>query len=286
MYSSFHSLANNAVLLRDTVKGAIVLVEGPTDHRTMGRLLCPDAGLVVAYGKKLVLDAMERLSEQTKPGFLGLVDSDFDSVNGLSLPEGVFTWDCHDLEMTVLKSSAFDSIQNHFCVPDKVQRFLETNGFSSLREALLERAAELGALRWISEVDSLGLPFDRVNLRRSIDPITLKLDVGKVTRSALNFLTGSQRGANELADQAIDLSGAGHEHLHLVRGHDVFEIFAIGLKRTLATLGNGAPSASALEKSALACFSAQDFQATDLYDALSEWESRNAEFPLLPRGTS
>jgi hypothetical protein len=279
---SVSDVANTALLLRDTKAGGIAVVEGPADSRFLSRLIRPEAATVVASGKPYVGPAIARIRQLGYSGFLGIVDADFDGLEGRSQPPGVLAWDFHDLEVMGICSAAFEAVVHHFCVAAKVQRFLGTSGHNTVCEALLERAAPLGALRLVSERGQHKFSFDKVRLRRFIDARTLTVNIDGVIGSCLQRSCASQQGLAEIRSRVDDTLGQGLDVRHLVRGHDVTTLFSAGLRRALASLGQKAPTAEVIEAALLATYSADDFKQTAIYGAIQAWEdANNRRYPFL-----
>lgn len=282
MLGSPIDVANAALLLRDTIKGAILIVEGSSDLRLLERLLSPKAGFVMAGGKPRVLGALERIRSLGGTGFLGVVDRDFGSLEGVALPDDVFTWDHHDLEITLVASDAFEILVRHFCVENKLIGFLGNPTCDRLRAALLNVAGPLGALRGLSARDSMGLPFDRINLPRYIDRRTLTVNFPRLVRAVLQERYRSQQGANDLIQACLNMIDGCHDLRDVVRGHDLLTIMAVGLEGAFASFGDAAPTCVVLEATLMSIFAMEHFRSTSLYTQLNDWAARNPRYPMMP----
>lgn len=275
MHLTAADIANTALLLRDSDDGGIVIVEGPTDSRTLERMLSPRSRRVVAGTKSLVYGAIERINEAAGVGIIGVADRDFDTILGREEHPYVLSWDRRDLEMTVVYSEAFDILMAELCSTEKVTRFVENVGAKSLRDALIERLALLGATRVVSERDGLRLPFRDVPMDRCIDRNTLEVDVGRVIRSCLQMKHDHQRGSGEILELSREVCDSTADKSWLVTGHDVAFLMAAGLAKCLGSHGNRRPSPEVIEAALLSAFSPEMFRRTELFDRLRRWESAN-----------
>src|SRR6267378_656553 len=92
-------IANEIRLKRSHHPGAFLVLEG-RDDRLLNEVLT-DRGacqIVVGEGKERVLDIVSILEHDGFPGVLGLVDADFDRINGVAYGPNVVVTDGHDLE--------------------------------------------------------------------------------------------------------------------------------------------------------------------------------------------
>ncbi|MBU1865051.1 MAG: DUF4435 domain-containing protein [Actinobacteria bacterium] len=275
------------MLLRAAHPGPIVLVEGPSDKTVLERFVADGVGFIVCYGKPLLLGAIQLINTLGGVGFVGVVDRDHDELLGrpLSHPD-VIAWDHTDLETTVLCSPALDRYVSHTCSLDKVSSFLEDSPHVSIREALLDGAAEMGALRLLSERDGLNLPFDQVDLSRHLDTPRLRFKIDGAAGAVLQAARGSQAGLPYLVERVREVRSRTGDPRRVVNGHDASLVLTASLKRVLASYGNEAPSTRFVEGSLLAAFTLEDFTATAMYFALTHWQTVNPGYKLLPDPTS
>jgi hypothetical protein len=278
---SIEDVANTALLLRDTVAGAILILEGPEDARLLDRFL-PSVGIVIGHGKGTVIGAIRRLDSLQMPGFLGIVDNDFQALQGpADWGPNVAAWDYHDMEITVLASPALDAVSRHMCSPPKVTTFVHRMGADSLFEAALVAAKPLGVIRWLSASKELGLSFESIKLERFVQATTLAVNARGVVAACLQAKDESQRGLDALMAEVEAQLQQDLDLRHLCRGHDVMFLLARGLRRALATHGAAAPGVDAFKGSVLAAYSYDQFRETTLHSAMRDWERLNPNYAFL-----
>src|SRR6266576_1056786 len=89
------TLANEVSMLRASMTGAILVVEGIMDVRLYKKftLPTPHSRIIFADGKPLLLEAMRILEKRQTEGVLGICDADFDRVLGLASQSNVVNTD-------------------------------------------------------------------------------------------------------------------------------------------------------------------------------------------------
>src|SRR5262245_4711315 len=95
------TLAAQIRMERQIHKGAILIVEGPNDDRTLRNFLAADqCSIVIAFGKETGIEALKLLEDEGFPGVVCIVDADFDALVGkLYDCDSLISTDEHDLDM-------------------------------------------------------------------------------------------------------------------------------------------------------------------------------------------
>jgi hypothetical protein len=157
-----NSVAAEIVMLRAAAQKSILIVEGGTDERLMSVFvdfnLCD---VVISYGRDNALEALSELRLRVIPGILCILDLDYLELLE-QVPEGneiVFT-DEHDIEVMLIKSSAFDRLLAEMGSSKKLQA-LRARGVD-LRHIVRDAGHELGILRLLSQKDELNLTFRKL----------------------------------------------------------------------------------------------------------------------------
>ncbi|MCB9763753.1 MAG: DUF4435 domain-containing protein [Alphaproteobacteria bacterium] len=252
--------------------GAFLLVEGPDDRRFWTRHV-PDGGcrLHPCGGRQALVDAMAR----GVPGAAGVMDADFDHAEGRPCPHpGIARTDTHDLETLLIRSPALLGVLAELGQPERIARFEAAQG--PVRGALLARGLPLGALRWLSVREGLGLDLDRLSVRRFVDARTWDLDVHGLYAEAARLLGWP---AARLLGALDALPPA--DPWQVVQGHDLVRLLAVGLRRTL---GDNKPSVAGEERVAALLRTAldrTDLLETDMARALRRWQGANPPYQVL-----
>ncbi len=135
-------------------------VEGPSDASMWRRWLRWEP--VALGGKAGVLSAMASLAQAHVPGCVGIVDADFDRLDG-TLPSSsdVVVSESHDLECDLARSRALDALLAE--VADEASLRQLRGAAATFRDALAERALPFGLVRWT--FFARGVPYPASRLR-------------------------------------------------------------------------------------------------------------------------
>jgi len=262
-------LANEVRLKRTQFSGAFILVEGPTDSRFYRRFIDSDrCRLVVCFEKRLALEALEVLQSDGLPGVLGLVDSDFDILDGRASSANVVNCDCHDLDGMLIRSPALETVLHEHASLKKWSRFEGTFG-GTVRDWLLATARCLGYLRWSSIRRNWNLTFEGLHFGRFIDATDLSLDPAALCREVRNNSQAHHLDEKELSEAGWP-GDQGHDPWQLCCGPDMVELLTIGLRRGIGTC-QGLTSELTARALRLA-FSQSDFESSQLHSGLRSWE--------------
>ena len=244
-----------------------VLVEGETDQKLFAKLIDginTRVEMVHGGGVEPLRRTMSVLIQETKQ-VIGIRDADFlhldqqqETINFL------FLTDVHDAEMMILScDAAFKSVVAEYLASSLTDFYL-------LRKKILESIAFLGVIRWINNSESLELNFKGLSLAAFIDPIKLILDKQGCIQEIENRSPNKKRAVQE---QEIDAKLVGIlDYYNLCNGHD-FEK-ALALHITKKTIGKKGINDEDIGKSLRIAFRRQDFEATELYASLKQWEEQ------------
>jgi hypothetical protein len=273
-------------MMRQVFEGSILVVEGDDDSRFWKSRTHRDrCDIVIAYGKPNILGSMPRLDREAFGGALGVVDSDFDAMDGASLPSpNIVATDHHDIETMLICSPALDKVLIELGSAKKIRAFEQCAGHS-VREALLERALPLGRLRWLSSRERLGLQFRkrskdelrRIDYGKFVKRSTWAMEPQAMVKVVLNFSSRHDLDDRELMDQMAALPGK-HDPRQVCNGHDLIGILAIGLG---GVLGSRKPSLEELERQLRLAHEWNHLTATTLYHEIRGWEARNPPYRVL-----
>ena len=258
-------------------EGAFLLVEGKDDIRfwTPTSRRHTDCELVDGEGKRNVIGGIQKLDATSFVGVLGIVDSDYDSLIGISIEsDNLLLTDAHDLECLLCRSSALDKVLAEYGSRPKIERFENKTG-DDVRTGLLKRALIFGRLRWWAAVRSHPvIDLEGFSVRRFVDENTW------VTNEELLYATllGSPDDALELKRHIDKLPTA--DPWYVVHGHDMVEILRIGLRRTLGEIGTSV-GVEDIGRMLRAAMTPDDLQATKLWTDMRTWEAANRPYMVL-----
>ena len=265
------------IMNRQANQGSFLVLEGPDDHKFWRpRVALNACELVIGDGKPNVEGALVRLDKRGFLGALGIVDDDYDRLEGRTLPSpNLLATDAHDLESVLLRSSALDRVLAEFGDPAKIRRFEDPQDIT-VRAALLQRGLPFGRLRWLSLRLGWGLSFDHLRPERFADSKTWVVDQERlyaaVTATGVVESTETLKAATQMLPQTDPWS--------ICQGHDLISLLRIGLQRVLGDLkpNRGVGDIAALLRAA---YDERELHQGALGGSIDGWQSANPPYRVL-----
>ena len=273
-------IANEIRMKRSQHSGAFLLVEGRDDRLLMEKFTSPEAcKIVVAEGKQNVCEVIRILESTNFAGVLGLVDADFDRIEGTETASpNIVRPEYHDLETMLLCSPALDRILSEVGSQSKIENFQE-----HILKELIARALPIGLLRLHSLRTGLNLKFEGLQYSSWINPISFEANVRDLLQEVKNNSQRPDLVSEALTEGMQELGKACFEPRELCAGVDLIEILSVGLRRVLGTNQASAVNGVELRRYLRLSFSDQDFAASGLCKGIRRWEAANDKFHLLRR---
>ncbi len=267
--------ANQIRLRRSTFLGTFLLVEGSSDkvfyERFIDKIVCQ---IVVMAGKIRVIGVLDILEKASFNGVLGIVDADFDRLEG-SVHESLnlLRTDSHDLETMLINSPALDKVIAEFGSAEKIAKLNV-----DIRISLIEAGRSIGYLRWVSQCDGLNLKFSDLKFSKFIDEQTLHINEAALIQEVKNKSQALSLKTEDLQQRIADEKNKGFNPWQVCCGHDLVEILALGLRKTIGTMSVDVDS---LERSLRLAYEEVYFRKTQLWVNIRQWESNNQPFQVL-----
>lgn len=202
---------------------AAFVVEGPDDELLLSYHL-PRAVFFPAGGRSNVISAAEALERWRVKRFVALVDADYLPTP----PAPVRCYQGRDLEGMLVQLGALEILIDH---QGSRQKVANAGGSEALVARLVESASFLSALRAVNARDSLGLPFDSVDLFKKVDPNTLELSKRELCQALLARCSADVT-PDELVDAALKVEDDGLGP----SGKDVTGLAGVALRKLIGTL--------------------------------------------------
>lgn len=269
--------ANEIRMKRSQHMGSFLLVEGRDDRLFMEPFIGSACKIEVAQGKDNVCAVIEILEHDNFRRALGMVDADFDRIEGkqdrglnIVMPEG------HDLETMLILSPALDRILVEFGSSEKLEVFPE-----DVRKALFARALPLGRLRLYSFQHHLDLKFHGMNYAKWIDRKSFQPSIPKLIRTVRDHSQRHDLPEHSLEAGIREMANAGYHPREICNGTDLIEILAIGLRGRLGNNSATAVRGDVLRYSLRLAYAEQSLWHSDLGKAIRNWESRSRDFQVL-----
>lgn len=274
--------ANEIRLKRQIHKGCFLIVEGRDDRMFFEQFVeRHDCQVIVAGGKERVIEVIRILDADSIPGVVGVVDADFDHIEGhRNAINNLIVLETADLEALLIRSAALERVLIELGSGEKIAAY-----GGNIREALLAAAVSIGCLRLHSQRAGLGLTFRHLRYGRFVRLESLTIDVQALVREVVNR---SQRPGLTLDNVVQSVSATHlsvHDHWLVGFGSDMVEILAFGLRKTLGTNNAKDVEGRVVRRCLRLAFQWNDLNKTDLSRNLREWATRNSSYRVLrPEG--
>ena len=136
-----NEIANEIRMRRSQFSGTFLIVEGRDDRLFMENFISQSTCKIeVAEGKQRVCDVIYVLDKDNFDGVLGLIDADFDRIEGVpDRSQNLVMPDSHDLIMMLVNSPALDRVLTEHGSRKKLETFEE-----NVLQALIDRGAAGG----------------------------------------------------------------------------------------------------------------------------------------------
>jgi hypothetical protein len=283
----------NAIIQDKSFNGTYILVEGNNDYTLYRKFVNNDLCEVqIAFGKQNIIEAITILKARGYSNSIGILDSDFRNLEEqVKETENIFYTDYHDIETTILESEAFNSLIDNYCVEEKFIDFIKENNGKDIRSILLDLIAPLGYLKWANHQQNWGLLFKS----KSVNGPELKIEdfipvntmqfkgYESMTNTVFNYSRGKVKIAieeQETINNVELLSQSPVNYYQLCNGHDLSYLFALALRKKLASYNSKAILAEQIEKDLILAYDSRHFQETKLYSKLKHWERRENQSVL------
>lgn len=272
----------NAIMQKSDSFQTFLVVEGKTDYYVFNKFTNKQTCRIeIAFGNYNVIEVLSKLKERNFHGALGIIDSDFRTLDGEDLREdSIIQTDCHDLEIMLIKSESFDNVMSHYVQIDKiVDNYGDYNGF---RDYLFQISKHIGYLKWLNKKKGYGLLFkpknpegNHIDYSNFISVKDLKFaGYKKLIETILNFCNGKvsisinkENIENELQQFIVDC-----DLDHLCNGHDIIHIISLSLRKHVSNLNSRTVSHERLSKDFGLAYEARFFEQTQLYRRIKRWE--------------
>lgn len=270
-----------------------IVVEAKANEILFRNFFQNDTFFVCVQGYVKVANILAECQKYKVEGIIGIIDGDFRRIEGkVPTIENLFLVDYHDTEIMMIESEAWESVLNQYADDStpikglsKLKSFEEKTG-KSIKVILYELASEIACLRLFSERESANLVFriqkkskyDYIDYRKFVDDKSLKLDQEELIKVVEN--KSSKRGffqIEENKNKLIAIQQETFDALEFCNGHDVVNLFSLSLEKAIGNFSSSKKvSGEEIEKALMTAYRLTDFQKTNLYQDLKEWETNNS----------
>ena len=278
IFRTADEIADEIRMTRSQYPGVFLVVEGREDRLLLQKFISSAACTIeVAEGKDNVCRVIAILDEDDFDGALGIIDADFDRIEGVpNRGSNLIMPECHDMTAMLVRTPALDGTLVEFGSRPKLKAFGE-----DLLEALIDRALPLGYLRLYSLREELALRFSGLNYSEWIDVSSFMASVDTLIEAVKNLSQRHDLSSVVLNEVVAELGGAWHDPKEVCSGTDLVEILSIGLRRVLGNNNAGQANVERLKSSLRLAFSEHCFSLSDLRREIVEWQDANEGFQVL-----
>lgn len=276
--SSSNEIANEIRMSRTHLYETFLIVEGRDDRLFMENFISPSkCTIIVVEGKRKVCDVIDILDQDNFDGALGLIDADFDRIEGVpDRSDNLVMPECHDLIMMLVRSPALGRILTELGSQPKLEAFKE-----NVLDALINRALPVGYLRLHSLRKKLCLRFRDLKHTAWIDLGTFEGNTEKLIKTVKNHSQRHDLSSSVLADAIRELQGSKYDPYEICNSTDVIEILSIGLRQALGNNDARDVRGEVLKRSLRLAYSEQQFSLSDLRRDIEKWQSQKSGFQVL-----
>lgn len=248
------------------VRGTHLLLEGPSDSRFWkAHVTVNECHIVICDGKQTALISSAMLEAAGVSAVLAIVDDDLDSLVGRPVvASNVVVTDFHDLEATIFASLALERVLAEYSDTALVSAFVGATG-ATIRDLLVDRALPFGRLRYVNEVNKLGVSFHALSPYRYIDRTTWALDINRLLT---DFATAAGKALGDV--QQLYAAAPAQPSWGLIHGHDAEAILHIALSGVLSQFS---PGRAVLSSALRIAFDKALLKATNMWASIKAWEA-------------
>ena len=259
---------------------SFLILEGSDDIKVFRNFVDHGACETVnAFRKQNVIDAVYLLEDDGCNGMCGIVDADFDAILKVSYDsDNIIATDCHDLDVMIFMSHAFEKYINMVSNDGDVDAFEKRLGVT-IRESVTQASRILGAARLASTEKGLNILFRNIDLSEFLDG-DLKMNDG-IFRHLIDRSTNPRCNARQLRIFSDEILGRQIEGSVLCQGHDLAQVLGVALRKAIGNRKVPLTWGSEIEIGLRLSFDWELFIETKLYELMCNWERQNTPWRML-----
>jgi hypothetical protein len=273
------TLAAELIMMRAADSRTFLVVEGSTDRKLFASFVDEAECEVFWSGcRDYSLEALTITRSLNMLGILCVVDRDYDDFINRPLhdPDVIVTQD-HDIEITMIKSTALDKLMRELGSESKIAKLAA--GGRTPRDIVLDAAHPYGMLRLYSLERGLSFRFEDLRFR-SIDQY-FSAPHEAVARELVDHSNMQGHDHCAMVDHMAKWSTTAHDRWQMCCGHDLTALIGRGLRSLFGTQRNTNVQPEEIESRLRLAFGAEEFVETALYDQIKDWEQRRKPYRVL-----
>ena len=264
-------VANEISMTRSVFKGTYVVVEGTTDVRLYGKFKSENTKIIAACSKTNVKNAVSECRRRSDRAVIGIVDRDIDGMLGKSSQEPIFETDRHDMESTLMCTSALDGVLAEYGDAELLKRY---SGVEGVRDRVGRAAAPICLLMYISRRRGMSLSFKDLDHGLFVNRKSLTTDVRRMVEEVYSHSMAQIYDAQHASDMVKELLKETEDVWDAVRGHDAVSILTIGLKNAFGAYNAKGLNDNAVSGALRLAYSEKEFAASELCKKSSAYAAK------------
>ena len=277
-------IATEIIMYREQHKGTFLILEGYSDARLFEWIVeRNECEMIPAGGKNNALLALKILNDKCFSGVLAIIDADFWRLDGMDPEvENAFMTDTHDLETLILKSS--DCLERHLGEFGNREKLYSSNG--SVLEWLFICTRPVGLLRWhCLRKGEGGISLKKINYMSFVEGYPEGPNLKKMFQTILGQCVKKENrdgiDIDSLNSELQMLLEEDYDPWQVCNGHDMVQVFAIGLKHYFGESNAKIPHWETIEGLFRVAYRYEHFQQTNLYRDILKWQEENQPYTVL-----
>jgi hypothetical protein len=242
----------NAIMQNTTFQGVYLLLEGKKDKQFYNRIIDSNkVKLKTTSGKENLREVIKILNSRSFKRHLGIQDADFSRLtdNDVNITN-LFMTDDHDLEMMIIRTSAFDEVIQHFCDEDKIKDFTRKIN-TTIKAKVFELSIDVAYLK---SINGKHLKYSKFMCNKKFK----SLGQNSLIETCYNYSLGKCRETQnkEIIMEKFNMEKkTQHDIYQLLNGHDVSNILFILIKHILKSTNGMLKDYNSIESSLITLFS-------------------------------
>ena len=268
-YKDVDTVVAEIKMIRTVHSGSFLVLEGSDDLRFWHPRKHGECEIIDGECKSNVVGTAVRLDAKNVSGVLGIVDEDYDCLDGQILPSNnLISVVPHDLECFLCRSRALNTVLAEYGDREKISRFEHAHSVD-VRTGLLLRTSIFGRLRWAAVRFALEIDFSAIRIPRFVDQATWDVNEEEVINVVAS---GSEEELRHYMTRLPEI-----DPWRVSRGHDMLQILRIGLRSVLGNVKNSV-GVKEIARVLRASMGVSDFRQTSLWEDIDKWERNNQPY--------
>ncbi|WP_326722024.1 DUF4435 domain-containing protein [Streptomyces sp. NBC_00243] len=251
-------------------KSSYIIVEGDDDCGLIDpHVDSTNCETIPSGGKAAVSEAVGIARSQGLHEVAAVLDMDWvDILYPRSTIPSVFYTDSYDIDaMAFSRAQNIEGFISNFCNKEKVAAYRSLLGQKKIDDVVIEIAAPIGVLRYLSEKNSWGLSLRDFPVHAVLDSDARSTDINQLIIVAMGRSKGASISAQQV-ENALRIEIARVQNLfRYCSGHDLLAALAAVCRKKLGGKVNQKVVGAALRTA----FSCRDANSSQLFNTLGSW---------------